>query len=329
MDPTYLINQDSPQVFGISGTAKLSELANTGWTFGVSLLFLALFVALVWSSIGMIHASSTGNFHSHSNYKELLRKVVYSIIAVLFVSVFIFFVMKGFEFLDFDNKSTQNTGATVLTPSTTPNPSVGKGRHGTATPTCINPQLYKDTLREMGDGLCGGTFCKGLCNFKADIKQIAVSEARSAGVDPSIILALICRESSGNPEAKGVHANNGNPDCGLMQINSQSCTADIMDPTNNVRAGIQLYKAKLASVSSYSYAGTNKPTLAFAAYNCCANGDNPNSKSADCNLGTGWSMDLPKWACPINPGTGSFNMCAVKNYTCDVTACAREYAKGL
>jgi hypothetical protein len=187
-----------------------------------------------------------------------------------------------------------------------------------------------------GDGLCGGANCKGLCNFNPAIKQLAVTEARTAGVDPGIILALICRESSGDPIKIGKLATNGKEDCGLMQIHSgdykkTKCSEveNVMDPTNNIRLGIAAYKSKLTSVSRFSYEGTAKPTLAFAAYNCCANGDNPNDKSADCNLSTGWSMDLPKWACPINPGKGSFNMCAVKNYACDVTACAAEYTKRL
>lgn len=325
MDPKFLINEDAPQVLGITGTAKLSELANSFWTFGVSALFVALFFAFVWAAISKVRASSIGDVRGNQKAKELLTKVVYSLVAVALVSIFIFYVMKGFEFLDFEGTSPKGPGAGALT---TPNPSAGTGRPGTATPTCIHPELYKGMLRD-GDGFCSRAFCKGLCKFSPAIKQLAVTEARSASVDPGIILALICRESSGIPTKIGNHANNGKSDCGLMQINSPSCTPEIMDPTNNVRAGIALYKAKLSSVSAYSYTGADKPTLAFAAYNCCANGDNPNSKSADCNLGTGWPVDLPKWACPVNPGTGSFNMCAVKNYACDVTACAKEYTKGL
>jgi hypothetical protein len=332
MDPQFLINQDSPKVLGISGGAKLSELANSFWTFGISALFVALFFAFVWASISKIHASSTGDVRGNANSKELLTKVIYSLIAVALISIFIFFVMKDFTFLDLKSATGTGRGGETLT---TPNPSAGTGRPGTMTPTCINPELYKDMVK-AGDGLCGSTFCKGLCNFRADIKQLAVSEARSAGVDPGIILALICRESSGDPTKIGKLANNGKEDCGLMQIHAgdsgkTKCSEvpNVMDPTNNIQLGIATYKQKLASVSRFSYEGTAKQTLAFAAYNCCANDDNPNDKSANCNLSTGWSMDLPKWACPINPGTGSFNMCAVKNYACDVTACAAEYTKKL
>ena len=204
---------------------------------------------------------------------------------------------------------------------------VGSGGYGSI--SCDSPSALIEKLNG-GNNVCTGQTCSKVCNFTPDVTIIIKSEASKANIDPRIIMALACRESSANPNAVGNHANNGYSDCGLMQINMKglnvgtSCTTEIMNVENNVREGIRLYKSKYNSISK-TYNNVNKTSQAFASYNCCAGGDNPNDKSTSCDTSSGFAQSLPKWACPISPGNGSFNMCSVKNYACDVYSCINKY----
>lgn len=197
---------------------------------------------------------------------------------------------------------------------------------GPAARSCDSVASSIDKLK-TGQNVCAGASCSKTCSFTSEIVNAIKAEATSANIDYRIVMALACRESTGNPNAVGNHANNGYPDCGLMQINmsgrGNSCSPEIMDINNNIREGIKLYKSKLTTAKSYNTVDRN--SQAFASYNCCSNGENPNSQSNSCNTATGFTESIPKWACPIDPGTGSFNMCAVKSYACDVTACIAKY----
>ena len=203
----------------------------------------------------------------------------------------------------------------------------GVGSGGVGGRECDDPALVIEKLK-TGKNICSATTCSKTCKFTSDIIDIAKKEAKSAGIDYRIVLAISCRESTGNINAVGNHANNGYADCGLMQINmkgkgSNSCTSEIMNVENNIKEGIRLYKSKLSTARSYKSA--ENYTQALASYNCCSNGENPNDKSASCNSSNGFTDTIPKWACPIDPGTAAFNMCNVKNYACDVTACIENY----
>ena len=181
---------------------------------------------------------------------------------------------------------------------------------------------------KSGQNVCLGQTCSKTCIFDQNTINIAQNEASKAGIDYRIVLSISCRESSGQVNAVGNHANNGYPDCGLMQINMQgrglkSCPSDIMDIRANVQEGIRLYKSKLSSARSYTT--VSQTSQAFAAYNCCSDGTSPNSASVSCNTDSGYTNPIPKWACPIDPGTSSFNMCNVRNYACDVDACLSKY----
>ena len=153
------------------------------------------------------------------------------------------------------------------------------------------------------------------------------SESARLGVDYKMIVVTMCKESGANPEASGKNPG-GSYDCGIMQINqSGPCDNPSVLRANvnaNITAGISLMKQKILATNQ-SYPGF--PNIGgipvagvFASYNCCANGTSPNSPSASCTSANGWPS-IPKWACPIDPGTGTFNMCGVKSYACDLTNC--------
>ena len=84
-----------------------------------------------------------------------------------------------------------------------------------------------------------------------------------------------------------------------------------------------LMKQKI-SASSQIYQNIPVETGPFSAYNCCANKTIPNSPSADCTPANGFPFSIPKWACPINPGEGDFNMCSVKSYACELSVCMKQ-----
>ena len=202
---------------------------------------------------------------------------------------------------------------------------------------CDNVSLVIEKVKTSKD-ICSNTTCSKTCKFSNEIISTIKKEAAAAGIDYKIILAISCRESSGNVNAIGNHANNGYADCGLMQINMKSkigvstnnqssnyCSPEIMNLENNIKEGIKLYKSKLSTARNYNRNIISLQSQALASYNCCSNGENPNDKSASCTVSTGFVDSIPKWACPIDPGTASFNMCNVRNYACDVTACIDRY----
>jgi soluble lytic murein transglycosylase-like protein len=140
----------------------------------------------------------------------------------------------------------------------------------------------------------------------------------TSNVSKKLIESIIYHESTGNPKAISSAGA-----CGLMQIMPQggSCTNDprgnLFDPETNIKIGTQLFAQKLAAISKFNYPSVTDIEMAAAAYNCCANGSNPNDLSADCK-----ANNIPAWACPINPGADkNSNMCTVKNYACSVAAC--------
>jgi hypothetical protein len=110
-----------------------------------------------------------------------------------------------------------------------------------------------------------------------------------------------------------------------MQINVQgsTCPPNILDPATNIARGVELIKQKNATISQ-TYQGISREMMIAAAYNCCGNGDNANAPSADCTTANGFPYSIPKWACPINPGPTTANMCFVRGYSCDVAACLNQ-----
>jgi hypothetical protein len=213
--------------------------------------------------------------------------------------------------------------------SGTINVSGGGGGGGGGSTACSNADAMKQHLAGGGN-VCDSTSCSSasaacklsLQNYDGRIRSVASAKGVGSEDDIKMIKAIICKESGANSQAIGPTG-----DCGLMQIRDPAypnCGNGIMDPQKNLEVGIGKYVQKKTAASGSYGGGITKEMMALASYNCCANGDNPNAQSVSCKTTDGWPS-IPKWACPIDPGAGQFNMCAVKNYSCDVVACAKTF----
>ena len=167
-------------------------------------------------------------------------------------------------------------------------------------------------------GLCGSASCSSLtgCTYQPYLSTIR-AEAGRLGISPELAVTIMCKESKGRPSAQNRNPN-GTYDCGLMQVNQTApCDASILDPATNIRLGLERLK-QYSNVRIYE--GVPVVGSIAASYN---SGPAYNNPSVDCTNATGFPT-IPKWACPINPGDGQFNMCAVKNYACEVSACVDQ-----
>lgn len=173
-------------------------------------------------------------------------------------------------------------------------------------------------------GLCGNTTCSVLsgCNYQKYLATIKEESLRQ-GVDYKMVVVVMCKESNAIETATPKPNPDGTYDCGLMQINQKTpCTPSVLNPQANIAMGVNLLKEKMNSSSaSRIYTGVPQKGGVFASYNCCSNGTIPNDPSTDCTQSSGFAGSIPKWACPINPGTSEFNMCGVKAYACELVSC--------
>ncbi len=212
------------------------------------------------------------------------------------------------------------SGAVTTTGATT-------GSGGTSR-ACESTETTISKLTSSG-GICGGVSCTSLsgCNYQQYLPIIDQEVGSNIQLRKMIIVTM-CKESRANPTASNKNTSNGSYDCGLMQINQSSpCDSSLLTkPENiqlNIKAGVTLMRQKIA-LSSQTYQNIPAETGPFSSYNCCANGTVPNSPSADCTTAAGFPFSIPKWACPINPGEGDFNMCSVKSYACELSACMNQ-----
>src|ERR1700689_5137948 len=79
----------------------------------------------------------------------------------------------------------------------------------------------------------------------AQIQAMITSAALSAGVPPSVALAVAQQESGFNPNAVSQPNSNGTHDYGVFQINSATLaslglTSNPLDPEVNINAGVNL-----------------------------------------------------------------------------------------
>jgi hypothetical protein len=186
---------------------------------------------------------------------------------------------------------------------------------------CSGTQQTIDSL--ASGNICGNVSCQALsgCAYEQYLTTIN-QEALAQGVDPKMVIAIMCKESKGKSSSQNQNPN-GTFDCGLMQVNQPgTCDSASLDPATNIRRGVQKIKNIINSTQANEiYGGVPAKTGIFATYNCCSNGTQPNAPSVDCTALNGFNSTIPKWACPINPGSGKFNMCAVRSYTCELAAC--------
>lgn len=280
--------------------------------YGVALIIVVLSAVLMLSIGGFMYLTSAGNTSAMGTAKGVIFDALIGLAIALTAWLILNVINPDLVTV------TLNGLSPIAVQKTTP---LGPGGVPVLSTACTDPTALKTSLAS-GKSACTGGCHKQKCSFTQTVE--AAIQNNSSGIDTKIIKAIICQESNGNPTA---HSFDGG--CGLMQITNaawtSACPASILDPAENIRQGVALYKSKLSSVSTQSYGGAITPQqMTFAAYNCCGGGENPNSMSNSCKTADGWPA-LPKWACPIDPGTGTFNMCAVKNYACDVAACASQY----
>lgn len=195
---------------------------------------------------------------------------------------------------------------------------------GTKQASCENADTMKSRLSSSGK-VCAGTCKRGACSFIPAVDKAIREAALPAGVSRNLLAALICQESTGRSTA--VNTRGSFTSCGLMQVNANEvgntgCTdkVNLFDPQVNIQKGLEILAKKFSSVSGGKYEAVSVTNQALAAYNCCGNGENPNSESASCKTSDGWKS-VPKWACPIDAG----GMCVVAEYACDVALCEGQY----
>lgn len=276
----------------------------------------AVFYRLLMAGIYRLEASENGVRKSN----EAFRGATFGVLGVFLMFLIFFTFNRDILLSDVGLGALKSGGAVrsgVVTGVPAPPTRSGGG------PSCSNPSEVISKLGSSG-GICAGTACTVLsgCNYSQYI-NIIKTESLVAGVDPRLVAVIMCKESGARPDAEGRNPN-GTYDCGLMQVNQPGpCGADSLNPQLNIRKGVALLKQKTAAVNQ-SYSGIPQRLGVLASYNCCANGTVPHSASADCTTANGFPFSIPKWACPINPGEGQFNMCTVKNYVCGIDACLSQ-----
>lgn len=341
-DPTTAINEDAPctichLVLGVEGIIQWGLKVMTYIAIAVIVAMAILYIVSAGNE-GLMETAKKGITASLVGFAVMLGawlivNTVITIFADTSDSSKPLATLRSngaFRFTcDVQSNAGSASGVTANPGTTT---SGGRGGTGAGGAACTDPVAFKNSLSQGGK-VCDGTCRKGKCNFPANIT--AAIENNSGGADVKIVKSVVCRESTGNPNA--TNQKGGVTSCGLMQVNwnevpgNTSCAGpakNLFDPIINIQEGVRVLNKKIADQSraagAYSSAGVTPQQMAFAAYNCCANGDRPNDASRDCPTQEGWPS-LPKWACPIKPGAGDSNMCTVKDYACDVEACAALY----
>ncbi len=305
---------------------------NTSFLATSTFLYTLFFVAIVGAAFyrygvaGILRMQASEPTIRKSN--EIIKQVTLGLLGVFSLFLILFTVNKGLITGDVGLEGLRVGGTTGSIIRTTTSPVSNTGTILTSSKSCESPDAVKSKITSPA-GVCGGVRCTLLsgCAYNQFL-PIIKEESAAAGIDYRITVVIMCRESRGvinPPQRTGSLANaDGSFDCGLMQINRKDkvCDSSILDPRTNIRAGIQELK-KSINVSAGRPITPGVPPLAnaFADYNCCANGTAPSSPSNDCTQSAGFPVTLPKWACPINPGAGTFNMCAVKDYACETSNC--------
>jgi Transglycosylase SLT domain len=297
-----------------------------------TLFFIAIigasFYRYVLAGIWRMEASEQGLRKSN----ETIKKTTLGLLGVFGLFLILFTVNKGMLTGDVNLDGLRSGGG--QSPSTT---NIGQGTAGAQLGTvekgsisgsskaCEAPATIISNVQS--GNVCAGTSCSSLsgCSY-GQYLPIIQEEASRAGVNYRTVVALICKESGGKATANNRNPN-GTYDCGLMQVNQNGiCSTAVNEASirTNIATGVSLLRQKMAGATQV-YPGIPSEGGAFASYNCCANGTIPNTPSDDCKAGSnGFTQTIPKWACPINPGDGQFNMCGVKAYTCEIIACASQ-----
>ncbi len=318
----------------IGGTVPSFTGATPSLFTSTSFLYTLFFVVIVvvastkYAQAGLFRMEASQHGITKSN--EIFKKTTLGLVGVFSLWLILATVNKdllsgdvGLDALRSVAGVSSNANNGSQSTSTINRPASGESR------ACDPVDVVKASIASAG-GICGNTSCGILSGCKYEqYLPIIKSESERLGVDYKMIVVTMCKESSANPEANNQNPN-GTYDCGLMQIN-QPGPCDVAslraNTTSNIIKGIETMKDKMRYTNQVypGFPNVNGIPVAgvFASYNCCSNGTIPNSQSESCKTSDGWPA-IPKWACPIDPGTGKFNMCGVKSYACELTACLKN-----
>jgi hypothetical protein len=317
LEPSYTsILGENARAATFSTSQAVDLFASTSFLYSLGIMIIVVAAAWRYGLAGIWRMQASERGQTKSN--EELKRVTLGLLGVLSLFTILYTVNKGLLKGDIDLKSlrSQTTAGVqqAMVQSTGSN---------TASRSCENTSQVISSLSSPG-GICGGTSCTVLsdCSYNQYVSTIK-AESQRQGVDPRLAVAIMCTESRGRVDAKN-HNPNGTWDCGLMQVNQAAeCSPSSLEPNANIAAGIAHIKRVLGSATQI-YRNIPAEAGIAATYNCCANGTIPNAPSADCTTAAGFPYTIPKWACPINPGDGQYNMCSVKSYGCGVSACIRD-----
>lgn len=329
--PEYkLLEPSSFSSLGITKGATFDGGSDTSFFSTSSFVYTLFFVAIIAAAfyeyilVGVYRMEASESGIRRSN--ETFKRTTLGLLGVFGLFLLIFTINKGLL--------TGDVGLTELRAKpgvaggggeliNTSSPLSGGSSSGGSSKACDTNDSVKAKI--ASGNICSGTVCKSLSGCKwATYKDLIKSESAAQGVDPKLIVVTMCKESGGNPAAKNQNPNN-TWDCGIMQINQPGACdpnptqAAIID---NIKKGISLMKGKI-NATNQVYPGVPREAGYFSTYNCCADGTSPNSKSVSCGNEPGFPS-VPKWACPIDPGTGPNNMCTVRNYACELNECLKQ-----
>lgn len=301
-----------------NGSSSFEDSAILIYTLFFSAIVLAAFYRYTVAGLARMQASEAGIRKSN----EIFKKTTLGLLGVFSLFLIISTVNKDLLTADIGLGSLNQRGGTyrgvVNVTESTP-----ITRSGSGTSRACDPVDQVKASLASPSGVCASTACTVLtgCKYQQYLSTIQ-SVSNDLGVNYKMIVVTMCKESGGNPNAQNKNSNN-TYDCGLMQINQTApCDATILETKTNITKGVQEMKKKMVEANRVY---TNIPAEAgvFASYNCCANGTIPNEPSGSCKQSDGWPS-IPKWACPIDPGTSEFNMCGVKAYACELVNCLKS-----
>jgi hypothetical protein len=314
------------------GIGNLSFNAAQPVSFAGTMSFIAniFFITALVTAVGFaIYAQSkviVGGEKNLKEAKEINGHVIWGLILMFSMFVLIATFNKDLLLADFNLTAIKARRGAVTIPNTATTPATGGGAVTSA--SCESTSNTISSIRS-GD-VCGNTRCSALsgCNYQQYLPFIrsAVS-AQGLGNDAvNAAIVIMCRESHADNSPRNTQRaeGGGSYSCGLMQVNQATpCDANSLDPQKSIMAGVAKLKEKMSSAQGKVYAGVPSIANVFASYNCCSrtSGTVASATSVDCTREAGFPDEVPKWACPINPGSSNFNMCAVKNYACDLSAC--------
>jgi hypothetical protein len=174
-----------------------------------------------------------------------------------------------------------------------------------------NPDDLKSGRICEGYGSCPG-LCQGYDQY---ITQYC------SGIDINFVKGLMQRESSCNKNAESPVESNGTRGCGLMQVSTTTDAecSQMKVPQKNIQEGCRILQQAISQANSLGYdqSRVTIKEVAAAIYNGGAGQSQP---SSDCTASNGYGR-IPMWACPLNPGTATFNACCIRDYGCNVGAC--------